>query len=160
MENLIELLKKNMVPIGLWPKFYGEVVGKAMQAKMKQMEPKDIECFLTTGPAEWGSCENFSWTNMERHISNTYRLRSDYEEKPEEPEIVEHEIYDDERHSPREAYDQPDFIGFKFEDDLVSPCPILYKWYNEPCRHIHYSKLALDDCTILHATHVLFRRPK
>ena len=182
MENLIELLKKNMVPIGLWPKFYGEVVGKAMQAKMKQMEPKDIECFLTTGPAEWGSCENFSWTNMERHISNTYRLRSDYEEKPEEPEepeIVEWEI------KPQPCYadllgfatpftDQytatllsdackfPTFIGFKFDDDLVSPCPILYKWYNEPTPHIHYSKLAgrLDDCTILHATHVLFRRPK
>ena len=162
MENLIELLKKNMVPIGLWPKFYGEVVGKAMQAKMKQMEPKDIECFLTTGPAEWGSCENFSWTNMERHISNTYRLRSDYEEKPEEPEIVEHEIYDDERHSPREAYDQPDFIGFKFDDGTVFGSPVKYSVPGETSHgyYAYYGAIKTGQALEHHATHVLFRRPK
>ena len=168
MENLIELLKKNMVPIGLWPKFYGEVVGKAMQEKVEEI----------------GMCGNFRTyihPGFGGIITNpgygycwdkTYQLRADYEEKPEEPEIVECEICYDERHlhfdhervrhSPREAYDQSDFIGFKFDDGTVFGSPVKYSVPGETSHgyYAYYGAIKTGQALEHHATHVLFRRPK
>ena len=99
---------------------------------------------------------------------NTYRLRPDYQE---ESEIVEYEILDGEHGRMaktgdglipiHEAFSQPDFVGFKFEDG---------SWHDQPIKPVDSGFRDAENFTlgdiergvirIAHATHVLFRGQK
>ena len=165
MENLIELLKKNWFPLVAWqePECYGPELGKKMQDKANEIGKREFYYYDN----DWRQCS-------EGHFfeNSIYRLRSDYEEKPEEPEIVECEICYDERHlhfdhervrhSPREAYDQSDFIGFKFDDGTVFGSPVKYSVPGETSHgyYAYYGAIKTGQALEHHATHVLFRRPK
>jgi len=137
--DLIQQLKENEKPFGL------------MSAEMQE---KAREIGLS------GNFENWSGNFI---IGFTYRLRPDYEEKPE---IVECEIYEENTRlyfrldgsvpssdtSVEYAVSYPDFIGFKFEDGVILPYPV--KYGDAQIQNIY----GLRGGTIYHATHVLFRR--
>ena len=129
--TIIEQLKKN-------EKRFCEM-SPEMQKKLKTISPEDIECLQAPQQRDWNLCSGYSAGDIIRHPTNTYRLRADYEEKPE---IVECEINktDDGSLGYRRkcnggcgggsllfrAFADPDFIGFKFEDGTVSALPVLY----------------------------------
>ncbi len=101
-----------------------------------------------------------------------------YKKNAEEPEIVECEIYKGQvgvlTYNRGDtftacqigcAFRDPDFIGFKFEDGSIRAVPIVYRRQDG-----HYDSSSWTNCiascvapgadsdTVLHATHVLFRR--
>ncbi len=156
MKNLIEQLKDNEKPFGL--------MSEEMQEKAAAMGLLD-NFQLFVGPG-WGGV--FKATGCSFQNGKVYRLRPDYED---DLEIVEHEIfgveshlhfhYQGTRHSVCQAYDQPNFIGFKFEDGKVRPVPIVYRPKGiaiSCCWDVETDSLAAYE--VLHATHVLFRRKK
>jgi hypothetical protein len=58
-----------------------------------------------------------------------------------------------------ESIDQPGFIGFKFEDGHVRATPIYYGGkFSNFYPFIKPEDLKTDSYTVLHATHVLFRK--
>ncbi len=165
MANIIQQLKDNEKPFGL--------MSEEMQEKAREIEPPGNFLFFTpyrpNGGIEWAL---MAGEQNELHNHFTYRLRADYED---EPEIVECEIYNKESQTRGcyiKAYDfgnktglglaqYPDGykrIGFKFEDGTILGCPVMYHFDNNRADEIH--GLEMEDVTVLHATHVLFRRNK
>jgi len=161
--SIIEDLQNNEKPFGL--------MSEEMQAKILTIDPKDVECLMSTPPVKWGSCDNFSWTNMSRHHNNTYRLRPDYTEEPEIEKckiewqglsgfklgyVKEHHV----RHL-HQALDDPDFIGFLYEDEEVRTSPVKYSPRTGATSHWGmFKSIESGKTKVLHATHVLFRRQK
>ena len=162
--NIIQQLKDNRYPFGMWPdpECYGKELGEAMQAKARELGKSCFQFF-----------DNFRrWVVANLPIfelQSTYRLRPDYEE---EPKIVEVRIYDESN----ERYFLDDgepcrvhaviasvhCAGFKFEDG---------GWYDAPIKPVGpdgklwSGNITVDDIVsgrvkILHATHVLIRRSK
>ncbi len=153
MENIIQQLKDNEKLFGL--------MSEEMQEKAAAMGLLD-NFQLFVGPG-WGGV--FKATGCSFQNGKVYRLRPDYED---DLEIVEHEIfgveshlhfhYQGTRHSVCQAYDQPNFIGFKFESGQVEFSPIVFKSSCSTKSICQFRDLA--DLEVLHATHVLFRRKK
>ncbi len=153
--TIIEQLKKNEKPFGLMS---AEMQEKAIELKLSQ--------FQYYGYIYRWYDMNESWDEKPFETLKVYRLRPDYQE---EPEIVECEILppDDEgikwvQRTPSHTMDytscemHKDFIGFKFEDGAIGPTSVHYR----SAAGVLYCKLGdgrLDNMTVLHATHVLFR---
>ncbi len=146
--DVIQQLKENQRPFGL--------MSEEMQAKAREIGKSLFDWWVA---GDWTDCPVKQFRS-----EATYRLRADYED---EPEIVECEIYRQSndlyytlagRCPIYTAFGDPDFIGFKFEDGVVSSCRILYRHQSG-----YYTTAAVGniaDFTVLHATHVLFRRKK
>ena len=160
--TIIDQLKTNEKPFGL--------MSEEMQEKAREIGWASFWVYTEFGqmkmelPPVWGKHpKRFEW-------DHAFRLRPDYEDEPEivECEIVEYEILDGEHGRMaktgdglipiHEAFSQPDCIGFKFEDGMVAPVSIYYRDAGGGA----YCKAAtgLEELTVLHATHVLFRRRK
>lgn len=148
--TIIEQLKKNEKPFGL--------MSVEMQEKAREIGAYGNFCiYMNSGFATLDCLADYIF---EGHV--TYRLRDDYEEKPE---IVECEItmclvngllYDPDGHgmlSISEAIKSPDFIGFKFEDGVVKNTPTDVAasgaWPN-------IAELQSRKTKALYATHALF----
>ncbi len=78
LKEIIRALKLNRYPFGMWakPECYGTELGEAMQAKAVAIGKYDN--FLWYNDKDWEFTQNHGFIG-----SCTYRLRSDYEEKPE-----------------------------------------------------------------------------
>ena len=157
MENIIQLLKDNKKPFGLMSE---EMQEKAISLGRDHFEyyAMDMEWHESNGP--------------EFSRSLTHRLRPDY---ADEPEIVEYPIFE---FNGRLKYKQnladgddfgididmaarnPDFIGFRFGDGKMYPISTVYKFKNKLITYYSIDIDRLDEYEVLHATAVLFRRPK
>ena len=159
-KSIIDQLKANEKPFGL--------MSEEMQEKAREIGIRNFSLF-----GENCDC-GFSWlawcAEEESAFSepHTYRLVPDY---AEEPEIVECEIT--EQRNGTLGYDRsdgitscslgsatsyPDFIGFKFEDNVISGYSIRYR--HPSGTFVNISLANIGDYEVLHATHVLFRRQK
>ena len=151
MENIIQQLKDNEKPFGL--------MSEEMQEKARLIRREEFDVYMSQG---WGNR-----SGSELYPANTYRLRADYED---EPEIEECEITEEEghlhfrmpnsaiRHSLHQACDHRDFIGFKFEDGVVSGVSIRYLL---TCGHFNtFALKEFAEVKVIHASHVLFRQKK
>ncbi len=166
MIDLIQKLKDNRYPFGMWPdpECYGKELGEAMQAKAEEIGiTNNFRKFCGAG---WGGI--FKATGIKFHREDTYRLREDYEEKPE---IVECEVYliqgelhckkDEEVWILNQCCSSPDFIGFKYEDGCRRVSPIYFQMPTYANDQIHPDKTSdFKAHKVLHATHVLFRSKK
>ncbi len=166
--NLIKLLKQNEKPFGL--------MSEEMQAKAVELGfhgnfqlYSDFQLYSGYGSdGGFGAIIDNPDYGYNRKL--TYRLRPDYQE---EPEIVECEIYEKDSHVQgcyTKAYDFGDQrglglaqypngykrIGFKFEDGCMRTTPVYYQLESYTNDQVRIE----DDHTVLHATHVLFRRQK
>ncbi len=164
--TLIDLLKKNRYAFGMWtdPECYGPEIGKEMQEKASEIGKQYFQFYQYSAGGFKAITGKYDATFFGDH---TYRLRPDYEE---EPEIEECEIYlDNDDFSYKRfgdarpkvicrADNDPDFIGFKFEDGVVSGVPVRYLL---TCGHFNtFAFKEFAEVKVLHATHVLFRRQK
>lgn len=59
-----------------------------------------------------------------------------------------------------QVFNKPDFIGFKFEDGHVANGSISYASETNKYDFVHLDQVKNGHFTILHATHVLFRRKR
>lgn len=117
--DIIKALKENEKPFGL--------MSEEMQVKAKEIGHVKFKVFCSDD--DW----KFRGPDDEFGTCFTYRLRHDYEEKPE---IVEYEVFEKDghlnfklpnaEHSLHQAVDDPDFIGFKYEGQYITPSPRLY----------------------------------
>ena len=174
MENIIQLLKKNRYPFGIWPdpECYGKELGEAMQEKAREIGAKSehFGCLATDKEEE-------CWAGGIRGrfvFGLTYCLRADYEDEPEIEECeITHEISktcgrlgvvkpNRNRVPLSEVCNHPDFIGFKFEDGKIRSVSTVYGKPNITTTQFYeIDESDLGDCEVLHATHVLFRqKPK
>ncbi len=154
MTDIIKLLKDNEKPFGL--------MSEEMQEQAKSIEVANFQRWL---------CED-TWGTPKDHVflgGSVYRLRPDYAEKPE---IVECEILlnpesniwgykcpcSGDPVNADLAHSCPGFrlIGFKFEDGTLRTTPI---YYQRPT-HTNTQVFLNEEYTVLHATHVLFRKTK
>ncbi len=164
MDNLIQQLKDNEKPFGL--------MSEEMREWMVTVEkPEDIEqmvCRVNLKIDWFSMCIKINKGNC-NHMEGTFRLRPDYED---EPEIVECEITlnpetqiwgykcpcSGDPVNADLAHSCPGFrlVGLKFEDGLVGPTSM---YYSDSAGQA-YCKAGdgIDEVTILHATHVLFRK--
>ena len=155
MNNIIQQLKDNERPFGL--------MSEEMKLKMQELETEHLEIYQV---GDWLDLTQ-PLGRIQDLLQYTFRLNPDYED---EPEIVEHEIfgveshlhfrYQGTRHSVCQAYDQPDFIGFKFEDGQVANGPLVYSSKTNIYDFVHLDQIKTGHFTVLHATHVLIRRNK
>ena len=118
MNDLIQQLKENLATL--------RGMDGNLRRAMESMNKKDFIFLLSDGT--WDKANPKQGWEYE-----IYRLRPDYKE---EPEIVEFDVYEDggllvwgensnvARIS--EVIDDPDFIGFKYEDGIISTSPRLY----------------------------------
>jgi hypothetical protein len=162
--ELIEALKKNEKPLIL--------MEHGLRRAMWGMDLQDFRTpkyNSTPGNVEWvmGSIKHSFDELDDDELNMVYALRADYQP---ESEIVECEIYDEDehyhfkdllgqQHSLSQAFDEVGFVGFKFENGVVSGVPVFYhnSKTNEDCKYITDSTF-LRDFEILHATHVLFKK--
>ncbi len=157
MENIIQQLKDNEKPFGL--------MSEEMRKRMRELAANSVLEFWNDH--EWDCAMMPSFKG-----STTYRLRADYEEKPE---INECEIsvgrngtlsYDRDDGitscSLGSASSYPDFIGFKFEDGTVMGSPVKYSVPGMTSKgyYTSYEDIKTGQALEHHATHVLFRRKK
>ncbi len=165
MDNVIQQLKDNEKPFGL--------MSDEMQAKMRHIGKHGCERFFARGNGMWGEIDMTSRVFLH---DTTYRLRPDYADVPE---IVECEIvtvngilgcnygFGDRPQGPKtclsDCPSMPDFIGFKYESGMVRSDTIAYL-PRDNYEGIHHRTeikgLISGEFTVLHATHVLFRRSK
>lgn len=151
--DIIKVLKENEKPFGL--------MSEGMQEKAKEIgKGGNFEAWFPDGwvkivkdPAETG------W-----HAHRAYRLRSDYQEKPE---VVKCEVYISGGGCLRyrlknlvnpiltEAIINPDFIGFLYEDGRFTTYPRMYKQGTSLYAEANDN---VKDYEVLTPTHVLFRR--
>ncbi len=169
MTDIIKLLKKNRYPFGMWPEpeCYGKELGEEMQAKARGI-----------GKKEFQYCSMNGWENPARDDNfcsyNVFRLRPDYKD---ELEIVECEITlnpesniwcyrcpcSNDLVNADLAHSCPGYrlSGFKFDDDpVIYDSPIIYSFKDDTFRDAHLEHLCSGEAKVLHASHVLFRRPK
>ena len=166
-KEIIQALKNNRYPFGMWdkPECYGTELGGAMQAKAKEIGKFDI----WTGNGTHGYSGETAIGRF--NPAFTYRLRPDYEEKPE---IVEWPIFqkdgelryarhladhDEQGHSLVLAMTKPDSIGFKYEDVLFGG---LYKRKStgQFALMIDFAELHLYEVCDMTEAHVLFQVTK
>lgn len=157
---VIEDLKKNEKPFGL--------MDTVMQAAARSIGKIEGNWLHYSGIREkWAVPIHDNSEFVER---TAYRLRPDYEPESEidERPIMPAEaglvccsaILGTENLLISECQNDPDFIGFKFEDGYSYVSPIRYISKN----HVHTtpmtnaSDLFNGAYTVLHATHVLFRK--
>ncbi len=171
MTDIIKLLKKNRYPFGMWPgpECYGKELGKEMQDEAARIGFAEFWVYTEFGQTAmeqlpvWGKHpKRFEW-------DHAFRLRPDYEDEPEIEEYAiefnrnsnyQYYIRENER-CISDACDDPDFIGFKFEDDpVIYDSPIIYSFKDDTFRDAHLEHLCSGEAKVLHASHVLFRRPK
>ena len=150
--NLIQQLKDNEKPFGL--------MSEEMQVKANEIGCTEFDYY---GTNVWESYPSGDFYN-----DQACRLRADYED---ENEIVECEITeadghlhfkyttdDGMRHAIHQACDHRDFIGFKFEDGVVSGVSIRYLL---TCGHFNtFALKEFAQVKVIHASHVLFRQKK
>ncbi len=155
--TIMEQLKKNVIVCGEMP--------DDLQTCMFAMKIADFD---RRNYNDWIKCSS----TEEFEGCYTYRLRADYED---EPEIVEYPIFE---FNGRLKYKQnladgddfgididmaarnPDFIGFRFGDGKMYPISTVYKFKNKLITYYSIDIDRLDEYEVLHATAVLFRRPK
>ena len=168
MTDIIKLLKKNKYPFGMWPEpeCYGKEVGEEMQAKARGIGKKEFQFYSMNGWENPARDDNFCSYNV-------FRLRPDYKD---ELEIVECEITlnpesniwcyrcpcSNDLVNADSAHSCPGYrlSGFKFEDGKMYPISTVYKFKNKLITYYSIDIDRLDEYEVLHATHVLFRRPK
>lgn len=154
--NVIEALKKNEKPFGL--------MSEEMQEKAKKIGWNSFQYYHRDG--HYRDVRPDGFVNSE-----TYRLRQDYKE---EPEVVKCPISKgaSESYSGLLIYinlarnsletllcsapNEPDFIGFLYEDGRISPLPRIYS-DNTGVWFVH-EKGDIVDWELLTPTHVLFRK--
>ena len=163
MKDIIQLLKDNGFPFGMWPepKCYGEGLGMEMQGKAREINGEGV--FLIWMRYKW--CER---TRETFEGDYAYCLRPDYEEKPEIVEVMIRKLNSDLVYEYGGsgklyldmAFRDPDFIGFKFEDGTVFDQSIKYSVPGITSKgyYTHYNDLKAGQSLEHHATHVLFRR--
>lgn len=121
-KEIIEALKANEKPYGL--------MSEAMQAKAEEIQVHNFLALTVMGEFRQHSLPDFL-------TCDTFQLSRDYEEKPEIVECeVQHHAEDNSlcyRSYPSNslealscAQDNPDFIGFKYEDGNIYPQPVMY----------------------------------
>ncbi len=151
--TIIEQLKKNEKPFGL--------MSEEMQEKTKKIGM--VDNFRLFGNIGWGGI--IKDTGYVFFTEYTYRLRPDYAEKPEiekceifsgSGDMLSCDMPNGDRHRVSLMSSFPDFIGFKFEDGIVTFSPVRYKIPGGVFSTFAYKNFA--ETTVLHATHVLFRR--
>ncbi len=154
MESIIQQLKKNRYPFGMWPdpECYGKELGEAMQAKAREIGKEFFNWWVA---GDWTICPVAQFRS-----EATYRLRADYED---EPEIRQMEIkannsnclcmYNDKGQSfgsVAKVKERADFAGFWFKpvygDEIYTEL-----WLNLDVEHN-------GNYQMTHATHVLFRQ--
>jgi hypothetical protein len=156
-KEIIQALIDNEKPFGL--------MSEEMQAKAKEIGHRGFIYYTGDGTTTWITCHLDSRFDRFR----TYRLRPDYEEKPE---IVECEVYVSTTHINKnvkfdreepyflyEATAMPDFIGFKYEGGYVC---VYARGYRRSGSDVIYYGMQLDSVDkyeVLTPTHVLFQRP-
>ena len=143
--SIIDDLKNNEKPFGL--------TSEGMQAKAKKIE---IDQFSELGlGGNWLSLPTLG--GKEWYEGTTYRLRPDYEEKPE---------IDDEVVKLSDAVNRPDFIGFKYTDSRIegvnrrSFSPRMYLKISDGTLFFAMQEGGIDQYEVLTPTHVLFRGSK
>jgi len=145
--NIIEQLKNNRYQWGMWldPECYGPELGKAMQEKAREIGYQHFNHYdyrgCWRGHNKLGEFDNLT----------CFHLRADY---AEQPEIEECEIYEDGDHL--------HFQYCMFEDGTVWATST-YSTSGEPGMgsvRTSLAKIKSGSHTVLHATHVLFRRQK
>jgi hypothetical protein len=159
--DIIKALKENERPFGL--------MSEAMQVKAREIKGDNWLGYEGMSIGEWKPRDIFVDTG-DFVDSDTYRLRPDYDPKPEN---VECEVYVDGedkclcyRRTDKQgvdplscAVDDPDFIGFKYAGGVVSTSP--RHFYDgvegEQTWQIYESKL-LTKYEVLTPTHCLFRK--
>jgi hypothetical protein len=162
--NIIKALKENEKPFGL--------MSEEMRREFKRIQGEGTRNHLQFwNEDEWQIASSPTWNG-----SRIYRLRPDYEEKPE---IVECEVMINSNGELACAYEgfnedaccplsdcvnDPDFIGFKYEDDRMdtpikrSACPRLYVVNGSTSETL--GSQSFDKAEVLTPTHVLFRSTK
>ena len=158
MSDIIEQLKKNEKPFGL--------MSQEMRRTMVcDFEKKDIEYYDGTA---WRSKDRDKSCGF-RH-ETVYHLRSDY---VEEPEVVKCEVMNEDgwlyfvrvgdrcggRYSLVPAPNNPDFIGFLYEDGCITTSTRRYKTVLLAKNFVgHYFDICeIASAIVLTPTHVLFR---
>jgi hypothetical protein len=136
-----------------------------LQALAREIGLSHFECYLGLDDAEWGEAQGFL-------IYRTYRLRPDYEEKPEMVEcrvdgccyIWVHPNGTEERISLSKAIDDIRFIGFKYEIGCTSISPRVYDCGDKIVACVHdlciSESVASGEYEVLTPTAVLFRSTK
>jgi hypothetical protein len=149
--DIIKALQENEKPFGLMSEELKTYAGKIGR-------PGHFESFTSTG---W-----IKQNGEQFYHANTYRLLSDYEEKPG---FIECEIRPDENnhlwyYAPEGTDDyicghinscigNPDFIGFKYEDGIVRALPRAYQLPT----YVNWQFGMSDEYEVLTPTHVLFK---
>lgn len=154
--KIIEALKKNKEAFGC--------MSEEMRAVAEGIDKSDFRCIPVDRPY-------LNWDGMVHcdkpfYAGLTYRLRADYQAKPE---IVENEVYlaDSGELEYRNAnktgswllstaIDQPDFIGFKYEGGVVWTDSRIYRQGSQWFKHVDIGQL--DQYEVLTPTHVLSRQ--
>lgn len=149
--NLIQQLKDNEKSFGL--------MSAEMQEKAKSMDIADFEFYTS-------ECEWKPYPSGDFYYAQACRLRPDYEEQQEIEEYAidynrtsnyQYYIRENER-CISDACDDPDFIGFKFEDGIIGNHSVLYQHNMSQLEVTQYDSLKTGASKVLHATHALFRR--
>ncbi len=163
MKNLIEQLKDNEKQLILMDSELRDLMLSMSQAHFLSLQDTS-----TIDDRQWSPVKADKWYVGE-NLYNVFRLRPDYED---DLEIVEHEIfgveshlhfhYEGTRHSVGQAYDQPDFIGFLFDDGIVMGIPVKYSVPGQTSRGYYatYGDIKSGQALEHHAVAVLFRRSK
>jgi hypothetical protein len=153
--NLIKALQENEKSFGL--------MSEEMQAKLREVyTPLNLDIYLADG---WVICGSSDFL-----CEKTYRLRLGYEAPEEKPEIVECKVRTDMEdemlcyNKPQGqsnplscAFDDPDFIGFKYEGQYITPSPRLYL-HKSGQAHDRVSSGYMAEYKVLAPIHVLFRK--
>ncbi len=156
-QEQIKALKENEKPVCF--------MDAELRCRMMSMPTMYFKCLQSTSTIDdprWESVGADKWGNQWGY--SVFRLRSDYQPKSGivecEIKIVgEHTLGFGTEHGVFQLSDvfwMPDFIGFKFENDLITPYPIMYELEGSEVQ-LMYSPV-MGDYEVLHATHVLFRK--
>jgi hypothetical protein len=148
--DIIEQLKNNEKPFGL--------MSKEMQAKAKEIGACEFNFFVGQHSGNWDTLNKDDMLRWYR----TYRLRPDYKEEPEMAKckvILDSGGYlccafegfdEDACQRLSECQDNPDFIGFLYEDGSVYAT----------ARKGENGSVNMSDVKVLTPTHVLFSKGK
>ena len=161
--NIIEALKKNERPFSLMPKDMQDKakdIGAVHFLRLEQLNGRNEAGWVRWDKRLW--CDNW--------VLTTFKLRHDYEEKPE---IVECEVYEasygvisyGDKKSPtdlHQACSHKNFAGFKYENDqdYIRPFARMYRLKNslgsDAVTRIYAKNI--DKYEVLTPTHVIIKK--
>jgi hypothetical protein len=153
--DIIEALKENEKPFGL--------MSKEMQDETEEIGKINFLVSIANNGGEWVSTAP---GNKSLCPSDVYSLRSDYKEEPEVVKVLIHPnssgclVYDkaDGVGMPwppiSRAVNDPDFIGFLYEDEKIASYP---RRYDHPVGMSVITEGDVSNCKVLTPTHVLFK---